>query len=252
MVAPRSLKGNRDLYLIDAAAGAVLQPLTTDPAQDSGPILSPDRSSIVYLRIDGTNRELRVMAADGTGTGRCSRPPPPAASHPTGPPGTRSTPTCSQSSASTPQASRTCKSSGSTARCCGCWTLGWNGSTTSPTHRTDGRWLFGARTAGGGVLYLMPDDGSGPAVQLTQETEGAVTDPMFSPDGQEVVFTWASSEGGVNNVDIFVIKSDGTDLRRLTDHPGQDQNPNFSPDGTQIVFKVIGPAPRRWVRRICG
>ena len=81
---------------------------------------------------------------------------------------------------------------------------------------------------------------------------------MFSPDGQEVVFRRVVSEGGVDNIDVFVIKTDGTDLRRLTDHPGHDQNPNFSPDGTEIVFKsdrtstdALG-APHLWLMNSDG
>ena len=95
-------------------------------------------------------------------------------------------------------------------------------------HRTARTLVFwGTNAGGGGVLYLMPDDGSGPPVRLTKEKAGSEADPMFSPDGQEVVFTGSVSEAGVNNVDIFVINSDGTDLRRLTNHPGTRSEPEF-------------------------
>lgn len=38
------------------------------------------------------------------------------------------------------------------------------------------------------------------------------------------------------NFDIYTIKPDGTDLRRLTDAPGNDQFPSWSPDAKRIVF----------------
>jgi TolB protein len=36
--------------------------------------------------------------------------------------------------------------------------------------------------------------------------------------------------------DIYTIKPDGTELRRLTDAPGNDQFPSWSPDAKRIVF----------------
>ncbi len=39
------------------------------------------------------------------------------------------------------------------------------------------------------------------------------------------------------NWDIYTIRPDGTDLRRLTDHPEPDLAPAFSPDGTRLLFQ---------------
>ena len=36
--------------------------------------------------------------------------------------------------------------------------------------------------------------------------------------------------------DIYTINSNGSDLVRLTDHPGEDYAPAWSPDGSRIVF----------------
>ena len=38
------------------------------------------------------------------------------------------------------------------------------------------------------------------------------------------------------NKDIYTINTDGSDLVRLTDHPGDDYAPAWSPDGSRIVF----------------
>lgn len=38
------------------------------------------------------------------------------------------------------------------------------------------------------------------------------------------------------NPDIFVMNADGTNLRRLTDHPANDIWPAWSPDGARIAF----------------
>jgi Tol biopolymer transport system component len=39
-----------------------------------------------------------------------------------------------------------------------------------------------------------------------------------------------------DNFDIYVVKTDGSGLRNLTDHPAQDLLPAWSPDGARIAF----------------
>src|SRR5271154_2062942 len=51
--------------------------------------------------------------------------------------------------------------------------------------------------------------------------------------------TPAITEGKIAFVyadDIWVANSDGANPRRLTSHPGEEQNPHFSPDGKHIAF----------------
>lgn len=58
-------------------------------------------------------------------------------------------------------------------------------------------------------------------------------DPSFSYDGSQIAFTsWRDG-----NAEIYVMQSDGSNVRRLTNHPAFDQYPVFSPDGTQIAFQ---------------
>jgi Tol biopolymer transport system component len=56
--------------------------------------------------------------------------------------------------------------------------------------------------------------------------------PSWSPDGGRIVFE--SNRAGSH--DIWVMNADGSDVRRLTDHPALDETPVFSPDGERIVF----------------
>lgn len=39
------------------------------------------------------------------------------------------------------------------------------------------------------------------------------------------------------NWDIYTIRADGTDLRRITTDPAEDRAPSWSPDGTQLAFQ---------------
>src|ERR1044072_8243979 len=56
--------------------------------------------------------------------------------------------------------------------------------------------------------------------------------PAVSPDGQYVFFI--SSRSGTQN--LWRVKTDGTDLRQLTNQSSQDGTPHYTPDGKWIVF----------------
>lgn len=56
--------------------------------------------------------------------------------------------------------------------------------------------------------------------------------PDWSPDGLWIAF--ASDREG--NIELFKVRRDGTELTRLTDHPGIDCRPRWSRDGKWILF----------------
>ena len=62
-------------------------------------------------------------------------------------------------------------------------------------------------------------------------TSLAVTNPDVSHDGQWIAFATVGSHG-----DVFLMRSDGTSLKNLTDDPARDRGPRFSPDGARIAF----------------
>ena len=55
----------------------------------------------------------------------------------------------------------------------------------------------------------------------------------FSPDGNWICYTSKENE----NLDVYVMKSDGTGKTRITTAPGYDGGPFFSPDGKRLVFR---------------
>jgi TolB protein len=61
--------------------------------------------------------------------------------------------------------------------------------------------------------------------------------PSWSPDGQWIALS--STRDG--NQEIYIVRSDGTELRRLTNDPAIDAHPAWSTDGKRIVF-----ATSRW------
>ena len=56
--------------------------------------------------------------------------------------------------------------------------------------------------------------------------------PAWSPDGRQLAFT--SNRDG--QPELYVINTDGSELRRLTNHPGIDTSPTWSPQGHQLAF----------------
>jgi TolB protein len=54
----------------------------------------------------------------------------------------------------------------------------------------------------------------------------------WSPDGSKLCF--ASNRDG--NIELYVVNRDGSNLRRLTNHPAADTVPTWAPSGSQIAF----------------
>jgi Tol biopolymer transport system component len=83
--------------------------------------------------------------------------------------------------------------------------------------------------------YLMNPDGS------DVRPLGAdvwVEYPAWSPDGTKLSFMGQTPEG-TENYEIYLVRADGTGLRRLTDSPGPDGWPAWSPDGRRILFSSV-------------
>ena len=74
-------------------------------------------------------------------------------------------------------------------------------------------------------------------VILAQQGKSFTT-PQLSPDGKWLLVTGnsKSEKEGIANTDIFVVRTDGTQLTQLTYHPGNDLSAVWSPDGRSIFF----------------
>lgn len=59
--------------------------------------------------------------------------------------------------------------------------------------------------------------------------------PAWTPNGEEIVFS--ANADGSENYDLYIIKRDGSCLRRLTTtSAAQESKPSISPDGRQLLF----------------
>lgn len=88
-------------------------------------------------------------------------------------------------------------------------------------------------------------------VQITHGSERA-RDPMWSPDGRFLVYTYGKPLSGSQG-DIHVVGADGSGDRPLAASGDQEMDPSWSPDGKWVAY-VRGPVetPAVWAVRADG
>jgi len=110
-----------------------------------------------------------------------------------------------------------------------------------PARRSRLRWLAAGLVGAlvlivGGWLLWRPQGAEIPlplVVSLTS-TPGREREPTFSPDGNQVAFSWEGEKQ--DNSDIYIKMIRSAETRRLTTNPAIDRFPSWSPDGRQIAF----------------
>lgn len=134
--------------------------------------------------------------------------------------------------------------------------LTFGGENAEAYFSADGKYLIFQATREGDKadqIYIM-ELSSGKTWRVSPGT-GRCTCAYFFPDGKRILFSsthWASpdppprpdySKGYVWAIyptyEIFTARPDGTDLRRITNHPGYDAEATISPDGQTIVFTSL-------------
>jgi TolB protein len=239
----RVANGDSGLYVM-RPDGTHQRRITSTPGFEAGAKWSPDGARILYTKDPQTlcpKPQLFVMQADGTRLRRITR--------------DRG---CYSNPAWSPDGRRIVFT-----RCSGrctqfsLWTLNVNGSglrrlthgtlDLSPAWSPDGTTIAFVRGYPD-AIWLMDADGSNQR-QLTTPPPGndenepeTDTQPNWSPDGASIAFSREHEPhmGTTGNTayrqDIYLIRADGTGLRRLTRLSASNISPAWSPDGKRIVF----------------
>ncbi|MDX1582289.1 MAG: hypothetical protein R3338_01690, partial [Thermoanaerobaculia bacterium] len=103
-----------------------------------------------------------------------------------------------------------------------------SGIETAPSLSPDGKtFVFVKGTASERQIYLQRVDGRS-AIRLSSSADHDDHDPMYSPDGSQIVFRSERDGGG-----LFLMGATGESVRRLT---SQGHTPSWSPDGSEVYF----------------
>lgn len=103
--------------------------------------------------------------------------------------------------------------------------------------RTDAFYCVRNNTNGRSEIWFV-DFVKGEESLILSDVNRSFTNPVLSPDGKWIacVGNAKSSISGKDNLDIFVVKTDGSNLTQLTYHPNADTCPVWSRDGRSLFF----------------
>jgi serine/threonine-protein kinase len=107
--------------------------------------------------------------------------------------------------------------------------------TVTPAPRTNptGQIAFGCKCGPRYQVHVVdPANPGTPSTPLLRSPGSDDFGPGWSADGSQIAFT--TNRAGNN--EIYAMNADGTNLRRLTNHPSDDYGPAWSPDGLLIAF----------------
>ncbi len=101
------------------------------------------------------------------------------------------------------------------------------------------------------ALLAMPSTGLAAPHPFTAQdlwSMDRVFGPAVSPDGERVVFVVRSTDFGADRgrTDLWLMRSDGSGLRRLTSHEAGDVSPMWTPDGSVLFLSSRSGSYQAW------
>lgn len=208
-----------EIYEIDIASGAVMQ-LTERLGNLNGPEISPDGSTIVFKRSTADSNQLWLMERDGNNPRQILNA---SGWDPTWSPDGNSILFASDMQGAIQL--YTIKLDGSELQKVSDLPAIRGRSDWSP----DGSFIV---TYSGQPwkrdVFIMNADGSN--ARMLTPTGGNSQGPSISPDGQWVAFTsYFDKYGDDHGCEIYIMRVDGTDVRRLTNNDYCDYQPRWGP-----------------------
>jgi Tol biopolymer transport system component len=85
-------------------------------------------------------------------------------------------------------------------------------------------------------MSIFEADPDGSHLKRLTDVKGYNAEGSYSPDGKQIVF--CSNRGNEKDLELYVMDSDGKNVRQLTHAPGcYNGGPFFSPDGKKVIFR---------------
>lgn len=217
----------------EAASSAKIERVTTDGYLKQRPAWSPDGSSLLFARHEGSSIFLYLRSADGKTTRRFNDHHEPEYDAVYSPDGKRIAFTFVKTSPNQGDVDvHTINPDGKNAAPFAV-TAGKLSHEESPTWSPDGKFIaFSSTRDGNQEIYIAPADA--PATEPRRLTNIPSTDahPAWSPDGKSIAF--ATDRWGDLEIALIDVKSG--DVKRLTESRRLDDYPAWSPDGKAIAF----------------
>lgn len=224
--------GNWDIYSMNTD-GTGEKKLTDNPADDEMSSWSPDGSRIAFISERDENFEIYVMDADGSNQTRLTTNPAKDLAPRWSPDGKRIVFDSELAgnrelyaiNADGSNQVRLTYSVGSDVEAS--WGLVGAQLPVEPSEKI----VFHSDRDGNFEIYVMNLDGTG-QTRLTTRWDVNDLDPVWSPDGKQIVF--ASESEGI--VSIWAMDKHGGNLTKLVDNPWSDGLPRWSPDDKKLAF----------------
>ncbi|REL32817.1 hypothetical protein DYD21_13400 [Rhodohalobacter sp. SW132] len=111
----------------------------------------------------------------------------------------------------------------------------------TPALTPDGENLIVTRNSsdgkGRGEIWMI-NMNSGSETVIIRDSEIGFSSPNISPDGETIVMvgTTRSTSNRPQNLDLYSVRINGTQLQQLTFHGGHDVSPVWSPGGNHVYF----------------
>jgi dipeptidyl aminopeptidase/acylaminoacyl peptidase len=223
--------GNEEIYTMNAD-GTNRVDLTRNPADDTDPRWSSDGSRIVFASNRSGNYQIYTMNADGSAVTRVTH----DANDDRRPTWTADGHILFQNGSFPNRAIFRIRADGNGLQ--QLTPVSSDNATVAAAPR-GGRIAFSS-TRGDGTQRLYTANADGGAAHLVLPSppgpETADVEADWSPRGNELVFDRFTFGGPVTS-DLYVVRTDGTGLRRLTNTPDRlELQPAWSADGTKITF----------------
>jgi TolB protein len=236
-------EGSADLWVIDPDGGRTAR-LTSDGGNELGPAWSPDGKRVAFWSEEGKlDADIEVIGIDGGHRVQLTATDDTCESEPSWSPDGRSIVFSSVACGKTEVDSQlsVMGSDGANPR-----TL-VKAPALGPDWSPDGTRIVytGPNAAGDASTIWVCDADGANAEPFPLRGINSPSEPSWSPDGRLIAFvspsgTYDDDNPATWNEDVYVMNSDGTDIRRVTTDERNDHwPPAWSPDGRSVIYSNL-------------